>query len=248
MIPSAPLVRLAVRLLGVVPVAPVRWLAHGAGTLAYLVASARRATLLENQRWLAPNDSARTHRRRARATFRHLMDAAVDLWRIPTLAPGAFDELVAVEGRDHLDAALAMGRGVVAVTAHLGPYELGGAWLAHAGYPVHAMAEALDPETNAALALYREATGMKLVSRAAGIRPLLRLLREGQVLLLVADRVVGGGDPGLPVRFGTGRRALPTGPAALALATTERVAQRLSAVVQSHPEEWFVFQPEWIAS
>jgi KDO2-lipid IV(A) lauroyltransferase len=288
MIPSAPLVRLAVRVLGVVPVAPVRWIARGAGTLAYVFATERRATLLENQARLAPNDSARTHRRRARATFRHLLDAAIDLWRIPTLPPGAFDALVGVEGREHLDAAMAMGKGVIAVTAHLGPYELGGAWLAQAGYPVHAMAEAIDPETNAALALYREATGMKLVSRTAGMRPLLRLLRDGQVLLLVADRVIGSGDGGLAVPFGTGRRAIPTGPAALALATgapivigyitrnrergarylvrleapivpqptgdtshdrqllTTQVAARLSAVVQAHADEWFVFQPEWI--
>jgi len=288
MIPSAPLVRLAVRVLGGVPVTPVRWIARGVATLAYAFATARRGTLLENQAWLVPNDSARGHRRRARATFRHLLDAAIDLWRIPTLPPGALDALVGVEGREHLDAAMAMGHGVIAVTAHLGPYELGGAWLAHAGYPVHAMAEALDPETNAALALYREATGMKLVSRSVGMRPLLRLLRDGQVLLLVADRVVGPGDGGMTVPFGSGRRAIPTGPAALALATgapivigyitrnrgpgprylvrleapivpqrtgdsrhdrellTTRVAARLSAVVQSHADEWFVFQPEWI--
>ncbi len=288
MIPSAPLVRLAVRLLGVIPVAPVRWVARGAGSLAYLLAEHRRATLLENQAALVPNASLAEQRRRAKRTFRNLVEAAVDLWRLPSMPRDDFLALVQVEGREHLDAAMAMGKGVVAVTPHLGPYELGGAWLAQAGYPVHAMVEVLDPELNAALALYREATGMKLISRNSGVRASLRLLRERQILLLVADRVVGDGTDGVVVPFGDGWRAVPTGPAALALATgapivvgyitrnadrntrylvrleppilpqdsgdahhdrqalTRRVAERLSLAVQSHSDEWFVFQPEWI--
>ncbi len=288
MIPSAPLVRFAVRLLGVVPVAPVRWVARQAGSLAYRVAAGRRATLLENQDALSPNESPAGRRARVRRTFRNLLEAAVDLWRLPSMSRDDFLALVDVEGREHLDAALAMGRGVVAVTPHLGPYELGGAWLALQGYPVHAMVEMLDPDINAALALYRQATGMQLISRNSGIRASLRLLRDRQILLLVADRVVGDGTDGIVVPFGNGRRAVPTGPAALALATgapiivgyitrnpdrstrylvrlespivpqgtgdahhdrealTGRVAERLARAVQSHSDEWFVFQPEWI--
>ncbi|MCC6770786.1 MAG: lysophospholipid acyltransferase family protein [Gemmatimonadaceae bacterium] len=287
MIPSASVVRQAVRLLGVVPVAPVRWLARRAAPLVYLLAGARRTAVLENQAALSPNATPAEQRRRARRTFANFLEAAVDLWRLPTLRLDDFDALVGIEGREHLDEAMSMERGVIAVTAHLGPYELGGAWLAHRGYPVHAMVEALDPETNAALALYREATGMKLLSRNAGVRASLRLLRERQVLLLVADRVVGDGADGLDVPFGAGRRAVPTGPAALSLATgapivvgfitrspdhttryrvrleapmlprdtgdahrdrqalTREVAARLSRAVQSHSDEWFVFQPEW---
>ncbi len=76
-----------------------------------------------------------------------------------------------------------------------------------------------DPEVNAALALYRQATGMKLISRNASLRVSLRLLRDQQILLLVADRVVGEGGEGVEVPFGNGVRKVPTGPAALALAT-----------------------------
>jgi phosphatidylinositol dimannoside acyltransferase len=288
MIPSATVVRLAVRLLAVVPVAPVRWLARIGGAIGYSFAGARRQALLDNQRFLTPDASPRDQRRRARRTMANLLDAAVDLFHLPTMPPKEFSRLVGIEGREHLDAAMAMGKGVVTVTAHLGPYELGGAWLALAGYPVHGMAEDLDPETNAAMALYREATGMKLLSRNGGIRPALRLLREQQMLLLVADRVVGEGADGIEVNFGSGTRKVPAGPAALALTTgapiivgyitrspgratrylvhidppivatgtgdgqrdremlTRRVAERLSAAVQSHPDEWFVFQPEWI--
>jgi KDO2-lipid IV(A) lauroyltransferase len=196
--------------------------------------------------------------------------------------------LAVIEGREHLDIALALGRGVIVVTPHLGPYELGGALLASLGYAVHAVVERLDAATLDALASYRAATGMGLVTRDAGARSLVRLLREGQVVLLVADRVVGGGE-GVVVPFGNGGRAVPTGPAALALATgapvlvgaivrtgtsvpryrvhlepalhpdrtgdaardrdafTRRLAARLAAFVTAHPEQWFVFQPDWQA-
>lgn len=280
-------VRTAIRLLGVAPVAPVRLLARVAGMVAGSLPIARRATLRENVTRLAPHLDADAQRRMARRTFTNLLEAAVDLWRLPSLPRDALDALVTVEGRDHLDVALSLGRGVVAVTPHLGPYELGGAWLAHARYPVHAMAEVLDAETHAAMARYREATGLRLIPRSAGMRPALRLLRDRQIVLLVADRVVGEGTEGLVVPFGTGHRAIPTGPAALALATgapllmgyiirayggrhryvirfepaiefersgdiqrdrealTRVVGQRFSAVAQAHPDQWFVFQPDW---
>ncbi len=287
MIPSATVVRTAVRLLGVMPVAPARLLARAAGLVAGSLPTARAVTLRGNAARLAPHADRREQRRIARRTFANLLEAAVDLWRLPTMSRDALDALVSVEGRAHLDAALALGKGVVAVTPHLGPYELGGAWLAHARYPVHAMVEVLDAETNAAMALYREATGMRLIPRSAGVRPALRLLRERQIVLLVADRVVGEGAEGLEVPFGNGHRAIPTGPAALALATgaplligyitrahgtrhryvirfeqaidiersddahrdrevlTRVVGQRLSVVAQAHPDQWFVFQPDW---
>lgn len=288
MIPSAPLVRFAIRLLGVVPAPPVRWLARRAGTLAYLFAHERRHTLAQNLAALSPNDSPPVRRRRVRRTFQNLLEGAVELWRVPSMSRADFEALIDVDGLENLDAALALRRGVVAVTPHLGPYELGGAWLAIKGYPVHAMAEVLDPQVNAALELYRKATGMQIVSRNASLRVSLRLLRDQQILLLVADRVVGEGGEGLVVPFGDGARKVPTGPAALALATgapivvgyitrnpdrrtrylvrleppimpsstgdvhldrealTRQVAERLAHAVQAHPDEWFVFQPEWI--
>jgi len=290
MLPAPRLVLLAIRLLRVVPAAPVRMLARLVGHVAYAVAGERRRTLIENARWLAPNETPRGQRRLARRTFVNLFDAVVDVFRLPSLEKARIAELIMVHGREHLDAAFAVGRGVIFATLHLGPYELGGAWLAVQGYPVHGMAEDLDPGTNAALMQYRSATGMQVISRSAGARALLRLLRDRQMVLLVSDRVVGPGSDGVEVTFGSGRRMLPAGPAALALTTgapllvgyvvrnrgsgsryvgyisppvmversgdgnadraalTREVAALLSQAAASHPDEWYVFQPEWQTS
>ncbi|MEO6446549.1 MAG: lysophospholipid acyltransferase family protein [Gemmatimonadaceae bacterium] len=287
MITSPPVIRTAIRLLRVVPVGALRVFMRSVGTMGYYAVPARRRTVQENVARLAPGASPAAQRAMARRTFANLFDASVDLFRLPTASKEELDRLVGIEGREHLDAALAMGCGVVAVTPHLGPYELGGAWLAMHGYPVHALTEDIDPDTNAALSLYREATGMKLISRTTGLRAVLKVLKQKEIVLLVADRVVGAGSEGVTVPFGEGRRAIPTGPAAFALATgapiivghiarspgrgtrylirleppivpvatgdaagdreglARLVGERLALVVQQHPDQWFVFQPEW---
>lgn len=171
---------------------------------------------------------------------------------------------------------------MVVVTPHLGPYELGAALLAVMGFPVHGMVEDIDPDTNAALASYRRATGMQLLSRTTGLRQLYRLLKEGKIVLLVADRVIGEGSDGMLVPFGDAMRSVPIGPAAFAIATgtpivvghivrgqpgspryllhvdppiepaghsketlTRLVAARFETLIRQHPDQWYVFQPDW---
>jgi KDO2-lipid IV(A) lauroyltransferase len=247
------------------------------------VAGERRRVLEVNAGYLAPGLPPHERARLARRTFINFFEAASDLFRLPSLQPDEIQHLITAEGMEHLHAAHAMGRGVIVVTPHLGPYELGGAYVASLGLPVHAMVEDIDPETNAALASYRGAAGMGLISRGAGIRQMYRLLKEGQIVLLVADRVIGEGAEGVEVPWGAGRRLVPSGPAAFALATgapivsgyivrrpagartryllhldapivatgtsrdelTRDVAAHLAGAVCQHPDQWYVFQPDW---
>lgn len=284
---SPAVIRASVRALRVVPVGAMRAVARIVGRVAYWGARTRRLTILDNIAHIAPRETPSVQRRLAKRTFMNLMEGAVELFRIPTASHEELMALIELKGRENLEAALALGRGVVAVTPHLGPYELGGAYLAADGFPVHAMVEDIDPDVNAALALYREATGMKLISRSRGLRAALRVLKDKEILLLVADRVVGEGSDGIEVDFASGVRAIPTGPASFALASgapiivghiarksgdgaryliqleqpilpepssdlasdrrrlTAQIAERFSQLVQAHPDEWFVFQPEW---
>lgn len=251
--------------------------------LASVASSERRRILALNAGFLAPNLPPHAQARLARRTFVNFFEAASDLFRLPSLPPQAIQEMIAAEGLEHLQAARGLGRGVIVVTPHLGPYELGAAYVASLGLPVHGMVEDIDPETNAALASYRGATGMGVISRSTGLRQMYRLLKEGQIVLLVADRVVGEGADGVVVPWGSGRRPVPSGPAAFALATgapiisgyivrrpagaqtryllhldapivatgksrdelTRDVAARMADAVCQHPDQWYVFQPDW---
>ena len=262
----------------------VRPVAAVLGSLAYYVLAARRRVVLDSLARLAPNATARDRRRLARRTFGNLASASVDLFRLPSATGAEVQGLIEAAGLEHVDAALAEGRGLIIVTSHLGPYELGGAWLATLGYRVVAVVEDLGEEVLGALATFRAATGMRLVTMREAVPQALRALRDNQIVLLVADRAIGESDAA-PLPFAGGTRPIPTGPAQLALRTgaplivahisrpprrspeyfvsleppidprsegiadrvsfTRRLAARLAAAVTEHPDEWYVFQPEW---
>ena len=96
----------------------------------------RRRTLLENLRHTAPDRSDAEHRGMARRTFRNLAVTAVDQFRLPSISIEEVRELFEIRGLEHVDSALARGKGIVVATAYLGPYELAAACLSANGYTV----------------------------------------------------------------------------------------------------------------
>src|SRR5215208_2293532 len=61
-----------------------------------------------------------------RDVFRHGARNSYDTFRIPRLTPSELDRLVPIRGWEHLDAALAEGRGAILVGAHLSSLAVGG--------------------------------------------------------------------------------------------------------------------------
>lgn len=286
MIPSPRVIRAAIALLRVTPVPIARALAAMGGYIAWATQGDRRRTLLENLSYTAADRSPAERRRMARRTFRNLAVTAVDQFRLPGMAPEDVRSLFEIRGLEHVNASQARGRGTVIVTGHLGPYELAAACFATLGYQVHGMVENLDPAVLEALASYRSATGMQLVNMKDGIRAAYRILGQGHILALVADRAIGDGRSAVEVPFAGGVRPVPTGPVVFAQATgaaivtafaspnpgkgarylmefdppliaegrgeVERdrlmkvVVERMVAAVRRNPDQWFVFQPNWI--
>jgi KDO2-lipid IV(A) lauroyltransferase len=273
-------------LLRVIPVPVARALAAAGGTLAWAMQGERRKTLLQNLSFTAPEKSLAQRRRMARHTFRNMAVTAVDQFRLPSISPEQLRELFEIRGLEHVHASQARGHGTIIVTAHLGPYELAAACFATLGYKVYGMVENLDPGVMDALASYRSATGMELVNMKDGIRAAYRILGEGHILALVADRAIGEARSAVEVPFAGGVRPLPVGPAVFAQATgaaivtafatrnpgrgaryvmefdppliaegrgeaerdrlMKHIVERMVAAIRRNPEQWFVFQPNWI--
>lgn len=123
------------------------------------------------------------------------------------------------EGREHLDDARALGKGVIVVLPHVGSWEWGGAYLDAIGFGLTAVAEELEPP-----ALFdwfkkkREAMGISVIglndeSGAA----LLEALSQNKTVALLSDRDIQGN--GVEVTFFGERTTLPAGPAVMALRT-----------------------------
>lgn len=126
-----------------------------------------------------------------------------------------------MDGVAHLDAALATGRGVVAVLPHSGNWDMAGLWFVGHHGPFSTVVERLRPEAlYRRFVDYRSSLGFDIVPLTGAGSPtprLMRRLRSGGVVCLLADRDLTG--RGVDVEFFGAAARLPTGPARLAAAT-----------------------------
>src|SRR5581483_119608 len=146
--------------------------------------SIRRRTVA-NMRWVDP---ARAEARAA-AAFRNYFRYMVEFLRFPGMGRSAIERAVEVRGVEHLHAAMALGRGAVAVGFHIGNIDLGAAVLAQVGYPVNVVVDTFrPPRLDALIQGAREAKGLKLIPLDQAPRRALRVLRSKEILALLMDR------------------------------------------------------------
>jgi KDO2-lipid IV(A) lauroyltransferase len=161
-------------------------------------------------------------RRIGRESFRNLGRSFAELCGLGRSADVRREvlELVEVsEGVERLTRLLAPGRGLVVVTAHLDNWELCGAAAAAAGLPLVAVARRINFDRYHRLVEdLRRRLGLEIVYQKESPRRLLRAVREGKVVALLADQDLPRLE-GVFVPF-FGRPAYtPSGPAALAAAS-----------------------------
>ena len=126
-----------------------------------------------------------------------------------------------LEGIEHLEGALATGRGVVVVLPHSGNWDMAGLWFIHRHGSFSTVVERLAPEElYQRFVTYRTSLGFDIVPLTGSGNPSLRLLRQlrkGGVVCLLADRDLTGA--GMSVEFFGSAARMPLGPARLAAAT-----------------------------
>lgn len=190
---------------------------RGIGTLAWHVAPRTRALAEANLRRAFPGaDTSRL----LRATYRELGALLGDT--LALLHPKEPVRLAFVPGaRDVLERARNAGRGVVLITAHLGPWERLAAALVAEGFALTTpVRRSYDPRLEQALhAPLRRTRGVEAIDRDAPGTPraLVRALRRGDVAGFLVDlntRVASA-----RVSFFGAPAWTPTGPARLALRT-----------------------------
>ena len=114
------------------------------GVVAFHAAvDARRLTLANLTLVYGDEKSRREINKMGRTVFRELGRNVVDAVRLPSITVENVDTLVTIEGLEHLELAYQKGRGVIAVSAHLGNFELLGSVLALKGFAVTVVAAPL---------------------------------------------------------------------------------------------------------
>jgi KDO2-lipid IV(A) lauroyltransferase len=127
--------------------------------------------------------------------------------------------LLEVRGREHVEAAMARGRGALMVTCHIGNWEMHGVGHGLLFGPIHVVARPLDnPDLDRRLCEMRTMGGNTVVYKRRALPQVIGALRGGGGVAILIDQNVQPGD-GIFVDFFGRKAATTTVAAALALKT-----------------------------
>lgn len=212
------------RILGALPRPLAVHAAAGISYLLYCATPKFRRIADRNLRLALPELSNSERAAITRGVYRSLGRLLAECARFPSLTPDNIREIVTYNGLEHYQEAMARGRGVLFLTAHLGPWELGA--FAHAlyGYPIQILYRPLDnPRLDRLVNRYRTLSGNTLINKRDSARGILAALARNQTVGILADQNTSL-EEGVFVNFfgkpasataGIARVALHTGAAVL---------------------------------
>ena len=181
---------LAFGLLRLMTMLPIRWtqaIGAGLGLLVYRLVPSRRRVARINIRQAYPNYSDEQIRALNVASFKSLgisvFETALAWWADRDY----MRSICEVEGRQHLDDALARGKGVVLLTGHFTTLEIGAMLIGLYTQLNGVYKKAHNPMFNAFMAHYRSTYGEELIENK-NVRALIRGLRKGRATWFAPDQ------------------------------------------------------------
>jgi len=212
----------AIHTLGRLPLRVGYAVAEVAGRLVYWLSAGHRRDVINNLRHVMGGDARDGEvRAAARKVFVNVAKYYVDLVRMPFMdLDDFFQRRLRYYGFDeHVLPAVAAGKGVIALSGHLGNPELGAQGMLPKGVKVFALTEPLQPAKLSRLVdSLRACKGHSVAPVGfAGVRRVIQTLRQGGVVALMGDRDIEGPKASLPF-FGE-EAMIPTGPIEVALRT-----------------------------
>jgi KDO2-lipid IV(A) lauroyltransferase len=180
---------LLLKLLGSVP----RSMARGIGVLVanglfFIRAPLRRAAEF-NLRLAFPELPKPARRDILRRMVRNLGWLAAEFARLPRYNRSNIEKIMILDGLENFEAAERRGKGVLFLTGHMGAWELEP--YAHAVYshPIYFLVRPIDnPRVDALVNRHRCASGNQPIKKNESARVILRILREGGVIGVLADQ------------------------------------------------------------
>ena len=198
-----------------------RWLGQWVALLVFAFSNKDRGNLSRNFALVMGKPCHHPDVRKAvKSVFLNYARYMVDFFLFPQLAPHKVKSYFStIKGRDTLDAALARGKGVLLVSAHIGNWEIGGNLLRVFGYPLTVVGLPHNSaQTNALVRHLRSARGMDIIEvgdSAFSVVEILNALRANRIVAMVGDQDHLGS--GQAVRFLGHRLRMPAGPVVLAM-------------------------------
>ena len=187
--------RLLVQVLRVLPPDRFRRLCTPVLKLPVLCAVSRRRMIAVMDAAFGDSYTPAAKRGLARGVQQRIVENVVDCL-VQIGYPGRLRGVLDIQGREHLEAALAKGQGVIALGFHLGNFLLLSAALGVAGYPVHSLLRFLDDERLMNLVRrHRRSFFTEIIPslpRREAVKRILAVLRNNGIVLMLADNLKRG--------------------------------------------------------
>ena len=160
------------------------------GTLGYyLVPSERKKTINHLKMIYGDKYHNRQLKKMAKEIFFNLGRNMVDAFRISSLNEHNIDNYVNAHGLEKIDQALAKGKGLLAITGHIGNWELLGAYLSIKGYALNVIgAPIYDKRLDEMVVKNRNCSGIHYIARGSATREILRALKRKEMIGLLIDQ------------------------------------------------------------
>ena len=134
------------------------------------------------------------------------------------LQPSFIESNVRINNIDYLNEVLQKGKGGIAVSAHVGNWEMGGMVLPILGYPLSVVALAhKDPRVNALFNAQREAFGAMVIQTDVAVRRVVEHLQRNRLVAILAERDFG--NRGIVMDFLGHQTMIPRGAAYFSMKT-----------------------------
>ncbi len=176
-------------LVGIVPWWLARALGRAVGRLYYRIDARHRRVVRENLRNASLGINDRAIRAMSRACFEHFGTLLFTILRSFRASPEAIRRITRIQGREYIEAALAEGKGVIGLTAHLGNWELMGLALGLEGLNLTVIGRELDnPLLETRLRQFRMKSGNSFIAKEGAVRGTLKALKKGKVVAFLLDQ------------------------------------------------------------
>lgn len=160
------------------------------GKSAYAIIRDARRRTFRNLRLAFGNEfDQRKLRRLGSRVFANVGKNVVDAVRLRKMRWEDIEAITEIEGLEHFDRAYRLGKGVIALTGHIGNFELLAAWFSLRGYDVSVIGRELyDPRLDQLLLKNRESAGVENIPTTAGVKPIIKALKTGRALGVLGDQ------------------------------------------------------------
>ncbi|MCX7799632.1 MAG: lysophospholipid acyltransferase family protein [Fimbriimonadales bacterium] len=159
------------------------------GRLAFRLSRKHRERALSNLALAFPELSEEDRRALALRVFEHFGRNATDFLRSELRSDEEVLRTTTTAGREHLEEAFGLGRGVLVITGHLGNWERGAQWFSASGFPMSVVArDANDSELNDLVLRMRRHAGVEVIPRGNAARPVLAKLKANGVVAILPDQ------------------------------------------------------------